>query len=205
MYSIVIDKLREVTPTKIICVGRNYVSHIKELGNPMPQQMVVFCKPNSASATQLHAEHLGDAIEYEGELCFIVEKGQFSALGFGFDLTKRQLQGELKRQGLPWERAKAFDGSAVFSQFVSLADLPKQITFQLSRNNRLVQSGDSQLMLYKPEEILSEVSRFMQLNDGDVIMTGTPEGVGPITKGDHFSVKVLIGDQTVIKQSWVTA
>ena len=201
--SIIVDHTHHVTPSKIVCVGRNYVAHIQELNNAISQQMVLFCKPNSAITTALHAMHDSEILDYEGELCFMVNKGQFSALGFGFDLTKRRLQGDLKQQGLPWERAKAFNGSAVFSQFISIAKLPEQISFQLSKNNHLVQSGDSQMMIYQPHQILSEINRFMTLNDGDIVMTGTPAGVGPIAAHDHLSVNVALANKTVIQQDWI--
>jgi len=113
---------RSVAPAKIVCVGRNFVEHIEELGNEIPENMVIFLKPNSAVAEDLRACH-DEPLHYEGELCFLFEKGRFAAVGFGLDLTKRNLQSQLKVKGLPWERAKAFDGSVVFSSFVPIADI----------------------------------------------------------------------------------
>ncbi len=103
-----------VTPSKIVCVGRNYVAHIEELGNEIPEQMVVFNKPNSAIGDTLYA-NLGEPLHYESELAFMVRAGQLAAVAFGLDLTRRELQSRLKHRGLPWERAKAFDGAALFS------------------------------------------------------------------------------------------
>ena len=110
---------RVVVPSKVVCVGRNYVAHIKELNNEIPEDMVLFIKPNSAISDVLKSFH-HEAIHYEAELCFLFEGGVFIAVGLGLDLTKRSLQSELKAKGLPWERAKAFDGSAVMSQFIPI-------------------------------------------------------------------------------------
>ena len=108
-----------IQPTKILCIGRNYHDHIKELNNPVPDEMVVFNKPPSSIGSQLCSYH-GETIHYESEICFLVKDGQYCAVGFGLDLTKRELQSKLKSKGLPWERAKAFDGSAVFSRFLPI-------------------------------------------------------------------------------------
>ena len=108
-----------ITPSKIVCVGRNYVEHIQELNNDVPDQMVLFIKPNSAISPTLRCYHQ-EPLHYETELCFMVVDGAFKAASVGLDLTKRQLQSQLKIKGLPWERAKGFDGSALFSEFVSI-------------------------------------------------------------------------------------
>ncbi|MGL5358272.1 MAG: fumarylacetoacetate hydrolase family protein, partial [Shewanella sp.] len=111
-----------IYPTKIVCIGRNYVDHIHELGNEIPEDMVVFVKPNSAITTQLHSQHQGEALHYEAELCFLFQGGRFSHVAVGLDLTKRALQNQLKAKGLPWERAKAFDGAALLSPFIAIED-----------------------------------------------------------------------------------
>ncbi|MDP8217976.1 MAG: fumarylacetoacetate hydrolase family protein, partial [Candidatus Theseobacter exili] len=139
---------REVTPSKIICIGRNYVEHVKELGDELPDEMVIFMKPNSALSGDLHLFH-NEQIHYEGELSFLYEGGAFSALGFGFDLTKRALQRKLLAKGLPWERAKAFDGSAVFSEFVPFSGDFDSLTIRLKIDGLTVQSGGTELMIYK--------------------------------------------------------
>jgi 2-keto-4-pentenoate hydratase/2-oxohepta-3-ene-1,7-dioic acid hydratase in catechol pathway len=107
---------RKVTPTKIVCVGRNYVGHVRELKNEVPDEPLFFLKPNSSLSETLHSFHQ-EPLHYEGEISFLFEGGRFSAVGFGLDITKRVLQDSLKAKGLPWERAKAFDNSALFSRF----------------------------------------------------------------------------------------
>lgn len=204
MNEILVDGKR-ITPGKIVCVGRNYVQHIEELGNPIPENMVVFLKPNSAISSQLLSEHLEEQIHYEGEISFLFEKGTFSAVGFGLDLTKRGLQTRLKEKGLPWERAKAFDGAALFSDFVSLKADYSRISMRLDINGQTKQLAGSDLMMYKPQEILKEIVQFMTLYDGDIVMTGTPKGVGAIRKGDSFTGSILIDSQAIVQKSWLSS
>ena len=192
---------QSIQPSKIICIGRNYVEHIQELGNETPDDMVVFLKPNSAISADLHSE--GDQVHYETELCFLIENNQLIGVGIGFDLTKRELQSKLKSKGLPWERAKAFDRSVVFSQFVELPNGVESMSFHLKINDQIIQVGDVDLMMYKPSQILSEVSQFMSLSDGDIIMTGTPKGVGLLKQGDHFSADLLHHGQKLLSQAWL--
>lgn len=180
---------RHIVPSKIVCIGRNYVEHIHELGNEIPDDMVVFLKPSSAITTALHS-HLGEPLHYEAELCFLVEQGRFSAVGVGLDMTKRQLQGKLKQQGLPWERAKAFDGSALFSEFMVITETQSNWCFQLTIDDALTQLGHQQLMMYQPADIFSSISQFMSLNDGDIVMTGTPKGVGEVSANSHFVLQL---------------
>jgi 2-keto-4-pentenoate hydratase/2-oxohepta-3-ene-1,7-dioic acid hydratase in catechol pathway len=190
-----------ITPSKIVCIGRNYVAHIVELGNEIPDDMVVFNKPNSAIGTTLHSSR-GEPLHYESELCFIVQSGGLSAVGFGLDLTKRTLQSKLKGKGLPWERAKAFDGSVLFSTFVPLPEDIETLSLLLRVDGKLRQTGGTPLMMYKPATILSELSKFMTLEDGDVVMTGTPSGVGQVVTGENFEGKVLSGDEELLSHSW---
>ena len=192
---------QEIIPSKVICIGRNYVEHIHELGNEMPTDMVVFIKPNSSISNQLHSFHQ-ETLHYEGELCFVYEQGRFSAVGFGLDLTKRGLQSELKEKRLPWERAKAFDGSAVFSEFSKIKTIDDSFTLELMIDNTVVQQGGVSLMMYKPEEILNELQKFMTLEDGDVVMTGTPKGVGEVIAGEVFEGRVYGDDQLLARGSW---
>ena len=128
---VVIVNKKQVTPSKIICIGRNYVDHIAELGNEVPDEMVVFLKPNSAISTQLQSFHQ-EALHYEAELCFLYQQGKFSAVAIGLDLTKRTLQTKLKSKGLPWERAKAFNGAAVFSNFALIDEIDHSLSLTLS-------------------------------------------------------------------------
>lgn len=193
-----------VVPTKIICIGRNYVDHIHELGNEVPDDMVVFLKPNSAISTVLLSEHQGESLHYETELCFMYQGGRFSRVAVGLDLTKRDLQSKLKTKGLPWERAKAFDGAALFSPFVTIDDTEAPLHFTLSINDNLVQEGNTDLMIYNPQTILSEVQAFISLDDGDIVMTGTPKGVGNIPANSVFNVTLSRGVQadTEILLEW---
>lgn len=191
-----------IIPSKVVCIGRNYHAHIEELKNEVPDSMVLFSKPNSSISSQLRSYHQ-EPLHYEGEICLLVKNHKFSAIGFGLDLTKRSLQSKLKTKGLPWERAKAFNGSAVFSRFVEIAELPTDISFELMKNGKLVQAGNRENMIYQPESILLEVLSFMDLNDGDILMTGTPKGVGEILKGDAFSVTMKTNAKTILEDSWV--
>lgn len=192
-----------IQPSKIVCIGRNYVDHIKELGNEIPDEMVVFMKPNSAISNELRSAHLDEPLHYEGELSFLVQQGCFTAVAFGLDLTKRGMQSKLKSKGLPWERAKGFNGAAVFSEFVALSGSMQKLGFELSINGKLIQSGDIALMMYPPDVIQEELGKFMQLYDGDIVMTGTPAGVGVVHAGDLFMARVFNGDETLLSSEWV--
>ncbi|MDO6447074.1 fumarylacetoacetate hydrolase family protein [Colwellia sp. 1_MG-2023] len=191
-----------IVPSKIVCIGRNYVEHIAELGNEIPDEMVIFLKPNSAISTTLTACHQ-EPLHYEAEICFVYQQGRFSAVGVGLDLTKRALQSQLKAKKLPWERAKAFDGSAVFSEFIAIENIASTMCVQLKINNQIIQQGGVELMMYKPDEILAEIQTFMTLQDGDVVMTGTPKGVGVIHKGDMFEASILIEDNILVSKKWL--
>ncbi|GAB3282629.1 fumarylacetoacetate hydrolase family protein [Parahaliea aestuarii] len=201
MNTVTVDG-RTVTPSKIVCVGRNYAAHIAELGNEVPDDMVVFLKPNSAIGSELQSR-LGEPLHYEGELAFVVEGGALAAVGFGLDLTRRELQSQLKAKGLPWERAKAFDGAALFSDFVPLpAGAPEGLGLELEVDGELRQKGDISLMLYPPRTVLQQLAGFLSLEDGDIIMTGTPAGVGEVRAGETFSGHVLHGDRRLVSASW---
>ena len=192
-----------ITPNKIICIGRNYAAHIAELGNETPTEMLLFTKPNSAISEQLKSQHNHDTLHFETELCFVVKNNQLSAVGLGLDLTKREVQTHLKTKGLPWERAKAFDGSALFSEFVPITDEQQLFSFTLTIDGCIQQQGDSKLMINKAEDILAEISQFMSLQDGDIIMTGTPAGVGEVKKGSEFNAQLYLGSQLLLEQEWL--
>ncbi|KGY13091.1 2-keto-4-pentenoate hydratase [Vibrio tubiashii] len=192
-----------VEPTKILCVGRNYLEHIQELNNSIPEQMVVFSKPPTSISTQLASYHQ-ERLHYESEICFIVQNGQLAAVGVGLDLTKRDMQSRLKEQGLPWERAKAFDGSAVFSRFIPLDGLKiDELAIELFINCVRVQKGCVKQMMYSPQVILDELKTYTTLCDGDVIMTGTPQGVGEVHADDVFLARLKSDDKTLIEIEWV--
>ena len=192
---------QSVEPSKLVCIGRNYVDHIAELGNEVPTDMVVFIKPHSAISSDLHAFH-NEPLHYECELCFMVENNRFAYIGLGLDLTKRALQSQLKSKGLPWERAKAFDGAAVLSEFVPLPQEWQSISFELAIDGKPTQHGDTELMINKPATILSGIQEFMTLSDGDVVMTGTPKGVGQVEAGQIFTGNLAVDGQPLISASW---
>jgi 2-keto-4-pentenoate hydratase/2-oxohepta-3-ene-1,7-dioic acid hydratase in catechol pathway len=193
-----------IQPTKIVCIGKNYAAHIEEMGGLKPDDMTVFIKPSTALSDTLHST-LGETLHYETEICLLVNAGQVRGIAVGFDLTKRETQNGLKKQGLPWERAKAFDGAAVMSDFVAAPDSLDDLNLTLHVNGELRQQGHVSMMLYPPAVILSELSHFMTLRDQDVIMTGTPAGVGPVEAGSEFTACVYNGDQRLVSQTWVAA
>lgn len=193
---------KDVFPSKIVCIGRNYVDHIKELGNEVPTEPVIFLKPNSAISETIHSNEV-EPVHYEGEITFLVLSGRLAAVGFGLDLTKRDLQSRLKARGLPWERSKAFDGAAIFSGFVSCPLDLSRLGLELWINEQLVQRGGYELMINKPEAILEETSGFLSFEDADLIMTGTPAGVGIVNRGDRFTGRVFDGDSLLVEASWV--
>ncbi|MDQ8180219.1 fumarylacetoacetate hydrolase family protein [Pelagicoccus sp. SDUM812005] len=188
-------------PSKLLCVGRNYVEHIEELGNAIPEQMVLFFKPNASIGSVLRAED-GEALHYEGEICFGVEEGQFRYVGFGLDLTKRELQGRLRAEGLPWERSKAFRGAGLFSAFVPFEGAMEDLSLQLWIDGVLAQEGGVKQMINKPQEILDELLAVTDLEDFDIVMTGTPAGVGRVSAGSRFEGVVLCSGKELVRCSW---
>ncbi|MEO1517963.1 MAG: fumarylacetoacetate hydrolase family protein [Bacteroidota bacterium] len=185
---------------KIICIGRNYVDHAKELNNPVPSQPLVFMKPSSALLVNdkpfYHPEFSQD-IHYEVEVVLKIGKNgrhvqeEFAhkyveQIGLGIDFTARDIQARCKAKGHPWEIAKGFDGSAVLSPFIPIADIPDRtaIRFQLHKNGELVQDGNTKDLIFSFDHIITYVSQYFKLNMGDLIYTGTPAGVGPIQIGD---------------------
>lgn len=201
MNSIIFNGV-EVQPSKIVCIGRNYVDHILELDNEVPTEPVIFVKPNSSLSQNISID-ADEPIHYESEICILVREGDIRGVGIGLDLTKRQTQAELKTKGLPWERAKAFDKSAVFSEFIPCSNDISPYTLELYINGKLTQKANYELMINKPGAIVDEVLSFMSLEDNDVIMTGTPKGVGIINTGDTFIAKLYKHQQIVIEQSWL--
>ncbi len=191
----------DICPSKIICIGRNYAAHIKELNNEQPTEPVIFIKPNSAISREIHF-HKKHSIHYEGEITFLIQSGKISAVGFGLDLTKRDIQSNLKVKGLPWERAKSFDKSAVFSDFVSFNGNIKDLRMELHINGNLAQKADYELMINKPSNILKEVSSFLSFEDGDLLMTGTPKGVAAIHIGEQFVGKIFDKNQLLVEALW---
>lgn len=189
-----------IVPSKVVCVGRNYVEHIAELGNEVPTNMVIFSKPNSAICDNLF--FISEDTRFEGEICFLIENEKISGIGFGLDLTRANIQNELKKKGLPWERAKAFNKSAVLSEFVVFDGDIKNIRMQLFINEELIQEGGYEHMMYKPEDMILEINSFMKLESGDIIMSGTPKGVRTYKLGDVFVGKVYEGDKLLVEVTW---
>jgi 2-keto-4-pentenoate hydratase/2-oxohepta-3-ene-1,7-dioic acid hydratase in catechol pathway len=201
MNSVQFDDSR-VIPSKVVCVARNYLGHIQELGNVVPERPVIFIKPNSAITDAL-ALPLDEAVAYEGEICFLIRNNAFYGVGFGLDLTKRAVQSELKDKGLPWERAKAFDGSAVLSEFVPFEGDTVKLSLRLMINGNVVQDGGVKGMINSPEILLAEAQSFLSLEDNDVLMSGTPQGVGPVLPGDTFVGQIFQCHVLVVEQQWV--
>lgn len=188
---------------KIICIGRNYTKHIKELANEKPTEPVVFMKPNSAVLPKKMPFFIpawSNEIHYEVEILVKINRvgkyieskfahKYYDEIGLGIDFTDRELQSKLKTKGLPWEKAKAFDGSAVISEFYDKSDFDlNNLSFQLHKNEKIVQDGNTKNMLWKIDELIAYVSQFFTLKKGDIIFTGTPEGVGKVEEND-----ILIG------------
>jgi 2-keto-4-pentenoate hydratase/2-oxohepta-3-ene-1,7-dioic acid hydratase in catechol pathway len=196
----VIHNDQPIIPSKVICIGRNYVEHIEELGNETPDSMVIFNKPNSAITNTLH--FISEDTRFEGEICFLIQEKQIKGIGFGLDLTKALTQNKMKQKGLPWERAKAFDKSAVLSQFVPFEGDLHDLKMELTINDRLIQYATYDLMIYKPLEMITEIESFMSLEDNDIIMSGTPKGVGTYKMGDRFVGKIYCKDQLLVEATW---
>ncbi len=201
MMNTVMLENRRYTPSKVVCIGRNYVEHIEELNNEVPESMVVFNKPNSAISSTLH--YISEACRFESEICFLIKAGQIYGVGIGLDLTKADIQNHLKSKGLPWERAKGFDRSAVLSDFVTFSAPLQTLRMTLHINETLIQFANYDLMIYKPEIMLEEIKSFMTLEDGDIIMSGTPKGVGNFSVGDRFVGRVYSGDELLVEKEWV--
>ncbi len=185
---------------KIICVGRNYADHAKELGNDIPDEPVIFMKPKSAllqSHTPFYYPEFSNELNYECELVLRVCKNgkyiqerhasnYYNGITVGIDFTARDIQDELKKKGLPWEKAKAFDNSAAVGKFIDLtpASNRKNINFTFYKNKELVQTGNSANMIFSIDSLIAHISNYFSLNIGDLIFTGTPAGVGECVVGD---------------------
>ena len=199
MNRIVLDD-SEIFPSKVVCIGRNYMDHIAELNNEVPEEMVFFIKPNSAISHSLVFPKGQNSCHYEAEISFLIEDNKITGVAFGLDLTLRETQSKLKEKGLPWERAKAFDKAAVFSNFVSFNGDITKLEIELYINSELKQKGDYSLMINKPEEIIKEARTFLSFEDGDILMSGTPKGVGSFKIGDIFVGKILYNSKVIIEE-----
>jgi acylpyruvate hydrolase len=187
---------------KIICIGRNYSEHARELKNEIPSEPVFFIKPDTALLIRNRPFYYPDftnSLHYECEIVYrICKVGKhispkfahtyYDAIALGIDFTARDLQQKAKEKGLPWESAKAFDFSAPVSGFIPLSELedPNNLNFSLTLNGQAVQKGNSKEMIFNIDSLIAHVSRFVTLRTGDYIFTGTPAGVGPVKIGDRL-------------------
>lgn len=183
---------------KIICIGRNYGEHAKELGNEIPEKPVIFLKPDTAilKGTDFYIPEFSNDVHYELEVVVKISKGgkyiqkenadkHYEEIGLGIDFTARDLQSELKSKGLPWELSKGFDGSAIVSSFYQKNEFDlKNLNFSLIQNKKTVQEGNTKDMLFNIDEIIAFVSQYFTLRVGDLIFTGTPKGVGKVNEND---------------------
>lgn len=201
---------------KLICIGRNYTDHIKELENEKPTDPVVFLKPDTSILLKnqpFFIPEFSDDVHHEVEVLVKIKKvgkyidkkfahKYYDEIGLGIDFTARDLQAQLKAKGLPWEKAKAFDGAAVIGKWLPKSNFKNvdNINFSLKKNDEVVQSGNTELMLWKIDELIEYVSKYFTLKIGDIIFTGTPAGVGKVFANDRligyiedeemFSVKI---------------
>lgn len=187
---------------KIICIGRNYAEHAKELGNEIPDEPVIFMKPKNAllqANTPFYYPEFTNELHYECELVLrICKNGKYiqerhastyyNGITVGIDFTARDLQDKAKKKGLPWEKAKAFDNSAAVGKFLDITpDMNrKNMNFSFSKNGQQVQIGNSKNMIFSFDAIIANISNYFSLNIGDLIFTGTPEGVGECVVGDEL-------------------
>ena len=191
---------------KIICVGRNYVDHIQELNNEKPEDPVIFLKPETAIPLKnepFFYPDFSNDVHYEVEILVKINRvgknidekfahKYYDEIGIGIDFTARDVQSKLKAKGLPWELAKSFNGSAPISQFIPKTDFPdlQNLNFRLDLNGETRQLGNTSSMLFKIDYLISFVSRYFLLQQGDILFTGTPKGVGPVQVGDRLTAYI---------------
>ncbi len=197
---------------KIICIGRNYADHVKEMATEIPDEPVIFMKPKSALLqvhTPFYYPEFTNELHYECELVLRVCKNgkyiqerhaanYYNGISVGIDFTARDIQEECKAKGLPWEKAKAFDNSAAVGKFIDVTpDLKRNnINFRLTKNNEEVQKGNSGQMIFSFDSVISHISNYFSLNIGDLIFTGTPAGVGECVVGDQL--EAFIEDKSLL-------
>jgi 2-keto-4-pentenoate hydratase/2-oxohepta-3-ene-1,7-dioic acid hydratase in catechol pathway len=198
---------------KIICIGRNYVEHAKELGNDIPDEPVIFMKPKSAIIqphTPFYYPEFTNELHYECELVLRISKNgkyiqerhasnYYNGITVGIDFTARDIQNELKKKGLPWEKAKAFDNSAAIGKFIDIKPdfNKKNINFSFLKNGEKVQEGNSGNMIFSIDKLIANISMYFSLNIGDYIFTGTPSGVGECVVGDEL--EAFLENESLLK------
>ena len=191
---------------KLICIGRNYAAHIDELNNERPSEPVVFIKPDSAvlpKGQDFYIPEFSNEIHYEIEVLVKIKKvgkhiqerfshKYYDEIGLGIDFTARDLQSQLKAKGLPWEKAKGFDGAAVVGKWIDKKKYENidNLSFTLLKNKEIVQNGNTSLMLWKINAIIAYVSTYFMLKKGDIIFTGTPAGVGKVEANDYLEGRI---------------
>ncbi len=208
---------------KVVCVGRNYADHATELGNAVPTEPLLFIKPSSAVVSinnPIQLPNFGGNTHFEAELCIQIKhdlynanleevKNAIAGVTLGLDLTLRDIQNKLKANGHPWERAKAFAGSCVLADWITVEELSakflqlNQVHYQLDINDKIRQQGDTSLMLFPVYELLVDISHAFGLQAGDVVMTGTPKGVGVLNSGDKLKLQLTDNDNTYVWQTSV--
>jgi len=185
---------------KIICVGRNYLKHIEELNNEVPEEPVIFIKPDSAllrNNAPFFIPEFSNDVHYEVELVIKIKKlgrhipidfatDYIDSIALGIDFTARDKQAELKAKGLPWEKSKGFDHSAVISAFIPVPEHLGALDFRLEKNGEVVQRGNTSMMIHNIPSLIAHISEYFTLKIGDYLYTGTPEGVGPVKSGDRL-------------------
>lgn len=198
---------------KIFCVGRNYVEHVKELGNDVPDEPIIFMKPKSAllqNHTPFYYPEFTNELNYECELVLrICKNGKYiqqkhasnyyNGITAGIDFTARDIQNKLKEKGLPWEKAKAFDNSAAVGKFIDITPQlnKKNINFSFKLNDQLMQKGNSGDMIYNFDALIAHISSYFSINIGDLVFTGSPAGVGECVVGDEM--EAFVENQSVLK------
>ncbi len=196
---------------KILCIGRNYIEHAEELNNEVPKEPIIFMKPSTAilEGAQLSIPAFTTDLHYELELVLKISKtgsripleeasDYFSEIGLGIDFTARDIQSRCKEKGLPWEKAKAFDGSATLSGFKPIRNYDKEsIPFSLKKNGATVQDSHSGLMIFKFDYLVHYCSQYFKLEAGDLLFTGTPKGVGRVQSGDLL--EAYLGEELLDK------
>ncbi|MCH2159074.1 MAG: fumarylacetoacetate hydrolase family protein [Oleiphilaceae bacterium] len=195
--------------SKLVCIGRNYAEHAKELNNPIPKAPILFIKPESTIQTSEQVVIPREGIHYEAELTVLIGRDinvgapvdvsqDIAGLGLGLDLTDRGLQAKLKEKGHPWERAKSFDGASVLTSFIPFSDQDlSQINFQLLINDEVVQDGVTSDMLFDIPALIQEVTSVFSLRKGDILFTGTPKGVGVLKNNDRLNLSLKAGEQQI--------
>lgn len=202
------------SPGKVVCVGRNYAEHAKELNNPVPAEPILFIKPASSlvpMSGDIRIPSGMGSVHHELEIAVLIGQelknaseeqvhSALSGIGLALDLTLRDVQSKLKEKGHPWERAKAFDGACPVSEFIGADQFPdlNHIQLKLERNGQLQQQGSSHDMLFPVVPLIADMSRHFTLNPGDIILTGTPAGVGPLESGDALNSSLSNGSDTLL-------